>query len=192
MTCSVSVLVATKQLPFGMHPINDALTLWASTETQNFVRPHVSNFLSKYWCYRFDKHINGKICLWRSSLWRLHSESMRYGKVMTLWVRAGASGALLEKSWSFLVPGEATKPILFRVDCQAHRRHFMHPVELVMRGIGHRTALALTCIADVTADRLKRRSVDWLRAIVTEPFLVGFSQTTHPRLADYKTFATVY
>ena len=34
-----------------------------------------------------------------------------------LWVRPGASGALLEKSWSFLVPGEATKPILFRVDC---------------------------------------------------------------------------
>ena len=93
------------------------LPLWASTETQKFVRPHVSNFLSKCWCYCFDKHINGKICSWRSSWWKLHSESMPYDKVMTLWVRPGASGALLEKSWSFLVPGEATKPILFRVDC---------------------------------------------------------------------------
>ena len=91
------------------------LTLWASTETQNCVRPHVSTFLSKYWRYCFDKHTNGKICSWRSSLWKLHSESISFGKGMTLWVRAGASGALLEKSWSFLVPEEATKPILFRV-----------------------------------------------------------------------------
>ena len=34
------------------------LTLCASTETQNFVRPHVSTFLSKYWRYCFDKHTN--------------------------------------------------------------------------------------------------------------------------------------
>ena len=61
------------------------------------------------------------------------SRSMWEGKVMmTLWVRPGAYGALLEKSWLLLVPGEATKPILFRVDCLAHRRHFMHPVEVVM------------------------------------------------------------
>ena len=136
------------------------LTLWASTETQNFVRPHVSTFLSKYWRYCFDKHTNRKVCSWRSSLWKLHSESMSFGKGIALWVRAGASGALLAKSWSFLVPGEATNPILFRVDCYVHWRHFMHPVEVVTRGNGHRTALALTCIASVTADRLRRRSID--------------------------------
>ena len=28
---------------------------------KNFVRPHVSNFLSKYWCYCIDKHINNMI-----------------------------------------------------------------------------------------------------------------------------------
>ena len=36
----------------------------------------------------------------------------------------------------------------------------------------------------------KRRLIsNW---IVTEPFLVGFSQTSHPHLANYKTFATMY
>ena len=142
-------------------------TLWASTETQNFVRSHVSTFLSKYWRYCFEKHTNGKICTWRSSLWKLHSKSMSFGQGMTLWVRAGASGALLEKSWSFLVPGKATKPILFRVDCKVHWRHFMHPVEIFTCGDGHRTARALTSIASVTADRLRRRCVDELQTIVT-------------------------
>ena len=67
----------------------------------------------------------------------------------------------------------------------------MLPVKVVMHGDGHRTAHALTCIAGVTADRLKRRSVDKFQTIVTEPFLVGFSQTSHPRLANYNTFAVV-
>ena len=68
----------------------------------------------------------------------------------------------------------------------------MHPVEVVTRGNGHITARALTCIASVTADQLRRQSVDQLQTIVMEPFLVGFLQTSHSRLANYITFAMVY
>ena len=38
--------------------------------------------------------------------------------------------------------------------------------EVAMHGDGHRTARALTCITGITADRLKRRSVDLLQTIV--------------------------
>ena len=47
---------------------------------------------------------------------------------------------------------------------------------------------ALTCIAGITADRLRRRSVDELQTIVMESFLVEFSQTIHPCLANDNTF----
>ena len=90
---------------------NRLSTLGASPEAQNFVRPHVSTFLKKYWCYCFDKHIN--LFMAEFIVKRLHSENMPNGNVMTLWVRPGALGALLQKTWSFLVPGEATKPNLF-------------------------------------------------------------------------------
>ena len=112
-SCASLCGVLWQKLPLLTMSVSPAgrLILWTSTETQHFVRPHVSTFLSKYWRYCFDKHTNGKICSWRSSLGKLHSESMSFDKGLTLWVRAGASRALQEKSWSFLVPGEATKPI---------------------------------------------------------------------------------
>ena len=40
--------------------------------------------------------------------------------------------------------------------------------------------------------RGERRSVGYFRTTVTESFLFGFSPTSHPRLANYKAFATVY
>ena len=36
------------------------------------------------------------------------------------------------------------------------------------------------------------RSVGYFRTTVTESFLFGFSPTSHPRLANYKAFATVH
>ena len=96
--------------------------------------------------------------------------------------KAGRSWSL-EKLWS---------PFFCELIAKLTDRHFMHPVEVVMRGDDHRTARALTCIASVMANRLKRPSVDLLQTIVTELFLVGFSQTSHPRLANYMTFATIY
>ena len=40
--------------------------------------------------------------------------------------------------------------------------------------------------------RGERRSIGQFRTTVTESFLFGFSPTSHPRLANYKAFATVY
>ena len=40
--------------------------------------------------------------------------------------------------------------------------------------------------------RGERRSLGLFRTTVTESFLFGFSPTSHPRLANYKAFATVY
>ena len=94
------------------------LTLWASTETQNFVRPHVSNFLSKYWCFCFDKLINWKSCSWRSSLWNCTAKACHMAKLWHFeWGQVRHELFWRKTGRSFLVPREATKPILFRVDC---------------------------------------------------------------------------
>ena len=101
--------------------------------------PH---FREKYLVLSYLKHNNGKIFSWRSLSWKLRSKSMPYGKVMTLWMRTGVCGAFQDKSWSFLVHVEATKPVLFRVNCQALRQHFMHAVEVATRDDRRRTAHA--------------------------------------------------
>ena len=93
------------------------LTLLDATEIQKFDPPPVSTFLSNYWRYCFHKHTNGMICSWRNLSWKLRSKRMPYGKVLTLWMRAVVCGAFQDKSWSFLVPEEAMKLVLFRVDC---------------------------------------------------------------------------
>ena len=141
--------------------ISEILTLWASTETQNFVRPHVSAFLSKYWTYCFDKHTNGKICSWRSSLWKLHCESMPFGKSMRLCLSEGrcvwsSSGEKLV----VLGPWRSYEAHSFLSWLLSSLTPFHSPSRSRNAWRWHRTACALTCIAIVTADRLRRRSVD--------------------------------
>ena len=68
----------------------------------------------------------------------------------------------------------------------------MHTVEVATRDDRHRTTHALTCIAGVTADWSRCWCVGKLRTTVTESFLVGFLQTSHPHLGYYNSFATVY
>ena len=89
------------------------LTILDATESQNFDPLLVSNVFSASTgaiALRVlkAKHATGKIFSWRSSSWKPRSKSMLGWKVITLWVRAGAFGAFLDKCWSFLVPGKAT------------------------------------------------------------------------------------
>ena len=78
--------------------------------------PH--HFSRNYRCYGFHKHTNGKVLSRRGLSWKTAWQSSPYGKVITLWMRprAGVCGAFQDKSWSFLVLGEAMKPVFFFFD----------------------------------------------------------------------------
>ena len=78
-----------------------------ATEIQNFDHLLVSTFLSEYWHNCFDKQTTGKIFsvgeLIVKTAWKKHASLESYY----------AFGASLDKSWSFLVPGKATKSFFF-------------------------------------------------------------------------------
>ena len=137
---------------------------WLSSQYSQSLQETVPKCQTPY--SNLNTHSNGKICSWLSSSWKLHSRSASFGNILTLCLRAGAAGAFLNKSWSFLVRRVATKPAVFRVDCQALRRHFADTIEVSTGGDGHRTAHAFACTAGVTTDQSRRRCIGFFQMTI--------------------------